>query len=57
MKKAALKNFAIFTGKHLCWSLFLLKPEDLQLFKKEIPTQVFPVDIAKSLRLLILKNI
>ena len=21
-KKAVLKNFAIFTGKHLCWSLF-----------------------------------
>ena len=24
-KKAALKNFTIFTGKHLCWSLFLIK--------------------------------
>ena len=24
-KKAVLKNFAIFTGKHLCWSLFLIK--------------------------------
>ena len=23
--KAVLKYFAIFTGKHLCWSLFLLK--------------------------------
>ena len=40
-----LKNFAIFTikGKHLCWSLFLIK---LQTFKpttflKETPTQVF----------------
>ena len=21
-KKGALKNFANFTGKHLCWSLF-----------------------------------
>ena len=21
-KKAVLKNFAILTGKHLCWSLF-----------------------------------
>ena len=21
-KKGTLKNFAIFTGKHLCWSLF-----------------------------------
>ena len=24
-KKAVRKNFAIFTGKHLCWSLFLIK--------------------------------
>ena len=23
--KTFLKNFAIFTGKHLCWSLFLIK--------------------------------
>ena len=23
--KAAPKNFVIFTGKHLCWSLFLVK--------------------------------
>ena len=22
---SVLKNFAIFTGKHLCWSLFLIK--------------------------------
>ena len=26
----ALKNFANFTGKHLCWSLFLIK---LQAFR------------------------
>ena len=24
-KKAAVKNFAIFTGKHLCWSFYLVK--------------------------------
>ena len=24
-KKAFLKSFAIFSGKHLCWSLFLIK--------------------------------
>ena len=24
-KKGVLKNFANFTGKHLCWSLFLIK--------------------------------
>ena len=25
MKKADLENFAIFAGKQLCWSLFILK--------------------------------
>ena len=30
IKKAVLKNFAIFTWKHLCWSLFLRK---LQAFR------------------------
>ena len=25
MKKAVLKNFTMFTGKHLCWGLFLIK--------------------------------
>ena len=29
IKKAVLKNFAIFTGKHLCWSLFLVRPATL----------------------------
>ena len=24
-KKDVLKNFAHFTGKHLCWNLFLIK--------------------------------
>ena len=30
LQKAVLENFAIFTGKQLCWSLFLIK---LQAFK------------------------
>ena len=25
IKKAVHKNFGIITGKHLCWSLFLIK--------------------------------
>ena len=29
-KKGVLKNFAVFTEKHLCWSLFLIK---LQAFR------------------------
>ena len=40
-KIGALKNFAVFTGKHLCWSLFLMK---LQAFRG------ISVNIAKFLR-------
>ena len=35
MKKAAFKNFANFTGKYLCWSLFLIK------LQTETPAQAF----------------
>ena len=41
-----LKNFAIFTGKHICWGLQTWKYN----FLKKTPTQVFPVSIAKFLR-------
>ena len=44
MKKVTFKFFAIFTGKHLCCSLFLLK------LQEETLTQVFPVNISKFLR-------
>ena len=27
-KKDVFKNFGIFTGKHVCWSLFLMKLQD-----------------------------
>ena len=41
-KIGALKNFAYFTGRHLCWSLFLIK---LQAFQENqnaaILVQVF----------------
>ena len=30
IKRAVLKNFATFTEKHLCWSLFFSKVADLQ---------------------------
>ena len=42
-KKGALKNFAKFTGKHLC-----LRPATL--FKRDSGTVVFPVNFAKFLR-------
>ena len=40
-KIGALKNFAIFTGKHVSWNLFLIKLQ---------PWRCFPVNIAKFLR-------
>ena len=41
IKEAALKNFAIFTGKHMFWNLFLIKLE---------AWRCFPVNTAKFLR-------
>ena len=38
-KIVVLKNFAIFTGKHLCWSLFL-HCKACNVIKKETPKQV-----------------
>ena len=29
-KIGAVKNLAMFTGKHLCWNLFLIKLQDLR---------------------------
>ena len=41
-KKALLKNFAIFTGKHLCWRLFFIqniaKLFRAPIFKKHLRT-------------------
>ena len=44
IKKGALKNFAIFTGKPLCWSLFLVKLvafRSAALFKRDSNTGAF----------------
>ena len=43
-KKAVFKDFAIFTGKHLCRSLFL----SLQLYWKENITQVFSSEYCET---------
>ena len=54
-----LKNFAIFTGKHLYWSLFLIKLQDWRLvfLLKETPTQVFfSMNIARFLKTAFLWN-
>ena len=57
-KIGVLKNFANFTGKHLCWSLFLIKFQTLRpatLLKRD-SRQVFSCTISKFLRALFLKN-
>ena len=51
-KKGFLKNFAKFTGKKLCQSLFFnkvasLRPKACNFVKKETLAQVFPVNFAK----------
>ena len=52
-KISVLKNFEIFSGKHLCWSAFFNKVTDLKyvtLLKKRFQHRFFPVNIAKFLR-------
>ena len=48
-KIVVLKNFANFTGKHLCWSLFLIMLQD-KACKEETQTQVFSCIFAKYFR-------
>ena len=53
VKKGVLRNFAKFTGKHLCQSLFLNKVAGLTpatLLKKRLWHRCFPVNFAKFLR-------
>ena len=44
-KVGALKNFAMFRGKHLCWSPLLIN-----FIKKELQHRCFPVSISNFLR-------
>ena len=70
IKKAVRKNFAIFTGNHLCWSLFwdqveiklkAVRPatscKACNIIKKGLQHRYFPVNIAKFLITPVLKNI
>ena len=54
-KIGILKNFAIFTGEHLCWTLFLMRPETFSLkacnfIKKRLQHRYFLVNIVNFLR-------
>ena len=58
-KKGDLKNFAIFTGKHLCRSFFFNKVAGLRpasLLKKRLRHRCFPVNFGKFLRTPFLQN-
>ena len=58
-QKGVLRNFAKFTGKHLCQSLFFNKVADLRpatLLKKRLWHRCFPVNFAKFLRIPFLEN-
>ena len=58
IKKAALKDFAIFKGKHLCWSLFLIKAfRPAILLKRNSNTGVLLRILQNILRTPVLKNI
>ena len=53
VRKAVLRNFAKFTEKHLCQSVFFNKVAGLSpatLFKKKLWHRCFLVDFAKFLR-------
>ena len=52
-KKGVLRNFAKFTGKHLCLSLFLNKVAGLRpapLLKNRLWQRCFPVNFVTFLR-------
>ena len=59
-KKSALENLKSFTGKRLCWSLFLINLQVFRLatlLKRDSNTGIYlPVKFAKLLRTPILKN-
>ena len=53
MRKGVLRNFAKFTERHLCQSLFFNKIAGLTpatLLKRRLCNRCFPVDFAKFLR-------
>ena len=53
IKKGVLRNFAKFTGKHLCQSLFFDKVAGLisaTLLKKRLWHRCFPVNFVEFLR-------
>ena len=57
VKKDVLWNLAIFTGKHFCWSLFLMKLQAFRQHERDSNTGVFLWILRNSLRTPVLKNV
>ena len=48
--RSVLKNFVIFTRKHLCWSLFLIKLQACKFIEMRLQHWCFPLHVRKFLR-------
>ena len=55
--RGVLERFVIFTGKHLCWSLCLIKLQTCKFIEKRLQQWCWPLHVKKILRTPILKNI
>ena len=44
------KTFAIFTGKHLYWRLFLIRLKACDFIKKNTPIQVFSCEYCEFIK-------
>ena len=58
-KTGVLKNFAKFTGEHLCWGLFFNNATGLSpatLLKRTLRHGCFPANLAEFLRIHFLQN-
>ena len=56
-RKGVLKNFTNFTGKYLCWRLFLIKLHTCNFIKNGLQHRCFPGKFVKFSRTPTLKNI
>ena len=54
---SVLKKLLTYKGKHLCWSLFLIKLQACKFIEKRLQYWCFPLHVNKFLRTPILKYI
>ena len=50
-KIGVLKNFRIFTGKHMCWCLFFADLKAFNFLKKRLQNRWLPVNITEFLKI------